>query len=81
VAAYAYDAARTVIRAAGVVLPGRPAVDEAARGAVVAAIAHGSFVGVTGRVAFDRWGDPFTAVATVYTVLDDRFVPLKLVRQ
>jgi ABC-type branched-subunit amino acid transport system substrate-binding protein len=81
VAAYAYDAARAVIRAAGVVLPGRPAVDEAARGSVVAAVARGSFVGVTGPIAFDRWGDPVAAVATVYTVLGDRFVPLKVVRR
>jgi ABC-type branched-subunit amino acid transport system substrate-binding protein len=81
VAAYAYDAARAVIRAAGVVLPGRPAVDEAARGSVVAAVARGSFVGVTGPIAFDRWGDPTVAVATVYTVLGGRFIPLKVVRE
>ncbi|WP_261566300.1 branched-chain amino acid ABC transporter substrate-binding protein [Frankia gtarii] len=75
-AAYAYDAARTIIRAAAAVLPGRPAVDMAARHDVVAAIGRGSFAGVTGPVGFDRWGDTRTPGVVLYTVLGGRFVAL-----
>nr|WP_308203125.1 ABC transporter substrate-binding protein [Frankia sp. AvcI1] len=76
VAAYAYDAARTIIRAAATVLPGRPAVDAAARHDIVAAIGRGSFAGVTGSVGFDRWGDTRTPSVVLYTVLGGRFVAL-----
>ncbi|WP_163553451.1 branched-chain amino acid ABC transporter substrate-binding protein [Candidatus Frankia alpina] len=75
-AAYAYDAARTIIRAAAAVLPGRLAVDVAARHDVVAAIGRGSFAGVTGPVGFDRWGDTRTPSVVLYTVLGGRFVAL-----
>ncbi|EIV90888.1 ABC-type branched-chain amino acid transport system, periplasmic component [Frankia sp. QA3] len=75
-AAYAYDAARAIIRAAATVLPGRPAVDAAARHDVVAAIGRGSFTGVTGSIGFDRWGDTRTPRVVLYTVLGGRFVAL-----
>ncbi|ORT93615.1 ABC transporter substrate-binding protein, partial [Frankia casuarinae] len=54
VAAYAYDAARAIIRAAATVLPGRTTVDAATRHDLVTAIGSGSFAGITGSVAFDR---------------------------
>jgi ABC-type branched-subunit amino acid transport system substrate-binding protein len=80
IAAYGYDAARAILRAAAVALPGRTVVDAAARDGVVAAVGRGRFAGVTGTVAFDRWGDPVSPVVTVYTVLGGRFVPLRVVR-
>jgi ABC-type branched-subunit amino acid transport system substrate-binding protein len=77
VAAYAYDAARAIIRAAATVLPGRTTVDAATRHDLVTAIGSGSFAGITGSVAFDRWGDTRSPTVVLYTVLGGRFVPLK----
>jgi ABC-type branched-subunit amino acid transport system substrate-binding protein len=76
VAAYAYDAARAIIRAAAAVLPGRTAVDAAVRHDIAAAIGRGTFAGVSGPVAFDRWGDIRTPGVVLYTVLGGRFVAL-----
>ncbi|WP_250291098.1 ABC transporter substrate-binding protein [Frankia sp. CiP1_Cm_nod1] len=76
VAAYAYDAAQALLRAAAGVLPGRDMVDEAARAAIVTAVGQGRFPGVTGEVGFDAWGDPLTSVVTVYEVRGQRFVPV-----
>jgi ABC-type branched-subunit amino acid transport system substrate-binding protein len=80
VAAYAYDAARAVLRAFAVALPGRATIDDVTRGEVVSAVNGGRFSGVTGIVAFDRWGDTEAPAATVYTVLDGHFVPLRVIR-
>lgn len=74
-AAYAYDAARALLRAAAVVLPGRVAVDDATRAAIAGQIARGSFVGVTGEIAFDAFGDRRDPPAVIYTIADRRFVP------
>ncbi len=76
VAAYAYDAARALLRAAGGVLPGRDKVDEATRAAIVTAVGQGRFPGATGDVGFDAWGDPLTPVVTVYAVRNQTFVPV-----
>ncbi|MCK9875206.1 branched-chain amino acid ABC transporter substrate-binding protein [Frankia sp. Ag45/Mut15] len=76
VAAYAYDAARAIIRAAATVLPGRPGVDAAVRHDLVAAIGRASFVGVSGTVGFDRYGDTRSPSVALYTVLAGRFVAL-----
>ncbi|CAO5152099.1 branched-chain amino acid transport system substrate-binding protein [Frankia sp. AiPs1] len=76
VAAYAYDAARAIIRAAATVLPGRPGVDAAARRDLVTAIGRATFVGVSGTIAFDRFGDIRAPSVVLYTVLGDRFVAL-----
>ncbi|WP_052914939.1 branched-chain amino acid ABC transporter substrate-binding protein [Protofrankia coriariae] len=76
VAAYAYDAAQALLRAAAGVLPGRDTVDEAARAAIVTAVGQGRFPGVTGDVGFDAWGDPLTSVVTVYEIRRQRFVPV-----
>ncbi|WP_311445759.1 branched-chain amino acid ABC transporter substrate-binding protein, partial [Frankia nepalensis] len=75
VAAYAYDAARALLRAAAAVLPGRVAIDDATRGAVAAEIGGGSFAGVTGQISFDAFGDRRDPAAVVYAVLNGRFVP------
>ncbi len=76
VAAYAYDAAQALLRAAAGVLPGQDTVDEAARAAIVTAVGQGRFPGVTGDVGFDAWGDPLTSVVTVYEIRGQRFVPV-----
>ncbi|MCM3882207.1 branched-chain amino acid ABC transporter substrate-binding protein [Frankia sp. R82] len=76
VAAYAYDAARAIIRAAAAVLPGRPGVDAAVRRDLVAAIGRGTFVGVSGTIEFDRFGDTRSPSVVLYTVLAERFVAL-----
>ncbi|MBX6388349.1 MAG: branched-chain amino acid ABC transporter substrate-binding protein [Frankia sp.] len=76
VAAYAYDAARALLRAAASVLPARQAVDDGARAAIAAEVGRDSFPGVTGMVAFDEFGDLIHPPAVIYTVLGGRFVPL-----
>jgi ABC-type branched-subunit amino acid transport system substrate-binding protein len=77
-AAYAYDSARALLRAAAVVLPGRLAVDAAARAAIAAQVGRGSFAGVTGQVSFDAFGDRRDPSSVVYAVLAGRFVPLAI---
>nr|WP_242666185.1 branched-chain amino acid ABC transporter substrate-binding protein [Parafrankia irregularis] len=78
VAAYAYDAARALIRAAAAVLPGRTEVSKAARAAVVDAVGAGEYAGVTGRIAFDARGDLRSPRVALYSVLAERFVPLQV---
>jgi ABC-type branched-subunit amino acid transport system substrate-binding protein len=75
-AAYAYDSARALLRAAGFVLPGRLAVDDDARARIAAQVGRGSFAGVTGQVSFDAFGDRRTPASVIYAVLNGRFVPL-----
>ncbi|OHV36495.1 ABC transporter substrate-binding protein [Pseudofrankia sp. EUN1h] len=77
-AAYAYDSARALLRAAAVVLPGRAAIDDATRAAIAAQIARGSFAGVTGQVAFDAFGDRRDPPAVIYAIANGRFVPTVL---
>lgn len=78
VAAYAYDAARALIRAAAAVLPGRTEVDVATRQALVRAVGAGDFAGVTGQVAFDAKGDVIDPRVVLYSVLGGNFVPLQV---
>jgi ABC-type branched-subunit amino acid transport system substrate-binding protein len=75
-AAYGYDAARALLRAAAAVLPGRLEVDDAARAGVAADIGRSSFAGVTGEVSFDAFGDRRDPRAVIYAVRDGRFVPV-----
>ncbi|OAA28123.1 amino acid/amide ABC transporter substrate-binding protein, HAAT family [Frankia sp. EI5c] len=77
VAAAAYDAARALIRAAAAVLPGRIAVSGAVRAAVVREVGGGEFAGVTGQVAFDDRGDLRGPRIALYSVVGERFVPLR----
>ncbi|WP_018503276.1 ABC transporter substrate-binding protein [Parafrankia discariae] len=78
VAAYAYDAARALIRAAAAVLPGRAEVDAPTRQALVRAVGAGDFAGVTGQVAFDAKGDVRDPRVVLYSVLGGSFVPLQV---
>ena len=64
---YAYDAANAIIAALKTSM--KDATDvESARQATVDAVGKVSFDGVTGKVAFDQYGDSTTKVLTVYKV-------------
>ena len=67
--AYSYDAANAIINALKVSLAS--ATDaKSARQATIDAMAKVSFDGVTGKVAFDEFGDSVSRVLTVYEVAD-----------
>ncbi|MBA4083810.1 MAG: branched chain amino acid ABC transporter substrate-binding protein [Kytococcus sp.] len=65
--AYAYDAGQSIIEAMKVSLKDASSVEEA-RQATIDAMKDVSFDGVTGKVAFDEYGDNTTRVLTVYEV-------------
>lgn len=75
--ALAYDAANAVIAALAKVLPGKPAIDAAVRQEVIRAIQQTNLEGVTGKVAFDQYGDAVTKLLTVYKVTGGEFKPEK----
>lgn len=75
--AYAYDAAQVVITAAAGALKGRAAVTPEARRAVVAAVQATDSTGVTGRLAFDAFGDTRAKVLTLYRVAGGAWKPVK----
>ncbi|MEU4389377.1 branched-chain amino acid ABC transporter substrate-binding protein [Kribbella sp. NPDC023855] len=62
---YSYDAANAIINALKTSLKDAKDV-ESARQATVDAVSKVSFDGVTGKVAFDQYGDSTTKVLTVY---------------
>ncbi|MGW6278150.1 branched-chain amino acid ABC transporter substrate-binding protein [Kribbella sp. NPDC055071] len=64
---YSYDAANTIINALKTSLKDAKDV-ESARQATVDAVGKVSFDGVTGKVAFDQYGDSTAKVLTVYKV-------------
>jgi len=65
--AYAFDAANAIIAALKTSLKDAASAD-AARQATVQAMSSVSFDGVTGKVAFDEYGDTTSRVLTVYGV-------------
>ncbi len=68
---YAYDAANAVIEALSTTLPGADSV-QAARQDIVKALGSVSFDGVTGKVAFDEFGDATNKTLTVYKVSPEK---------
>jgi branched-chain amino acid transport system substrate-binding protein len=73
--AYSYDAANAIINALKVSL--KDAKDVAsARQATIDALGKVSFEGVTGPVAFDKFGDTTSRVLTVYKVTDLKWAPV-----
>jgi branched-chain amino acid transport system substrate-binding protein len=66
--AYTYDAANVIIAALAQVLPGKSAVDDSVRQAVVKAVQGSSITGATGKVSFDEFGDTTNKTLTVYKV-------------
>ena len=71
---YAYDAANAIINSLKVSLKDAASV-EAARANSVTELGKVSFEGVTGKVAFDEWGDTTTKVLTVYKVTSGAWAP------
>jgi branched-chain amino acid transport system substrate-binding protein len=69
---YSYDAANAIIEALKVSLKDAKDV-ESARQATVDAMSKVSFDGVTGKVAFDEYGDTTTKVLTVYKVTSGKW--------
>ncbi|MBC7557963.1 MAG: branched-chain amino acid ABC transporter substrate-binding protein [Dermatophilaceae bacterium] len=73
--AYSYDAANAIINALKVSL--KDAKDVAsARQATIDALGQVSFEGITGKVAFDKFGDSTSRVLTVYKVTSLKWVPV-----
>lgn len=72
--AYAFDAANVIIEALSKVLPGKSKIDDQVRKDVVAAVQGVSIDGVTGKVAFDQFGDTTTKILTVYAVQGKKWV-------
>jgi len=70
--AYSYDAANAIIQALKVSLASADSA-EAARQATVDAMKNVSFDGVTGKVAFDEFGDTTSKVLTAYTVKGEKW--------
>jgi branched-chain amino acid transport system substrate-binding protein len=75
--AYAYDAANVIIKALATVLAGKDKIDDQARKDIITAVQGTSIDGVTGKVAFDQYGDTTTKVLTVYVVQGKKWVPKK----
>jgi branched-chain amino acid transport system substrate-binding protein len=74
--AYSFDAANAIINALKVSL--KSATDVAsARQATIDALGKVNFAGVTGPVAFDKYGDTTTRVLTVYKVESLKWVPVQ----
>ena len=76
---YAYDATNVIIDAAAKALKGKSAVNKKARAAVVKSVQATDTEGITGRVAFDEYGDTVTKVFTIYQVTGGAWVPVKTV--
>lgn len=73
--AYAYDAANVLIEALSKVLPGEDEITDEVRTKFRQAVQDGSVNGVTGKVAFDEFGDTTTRILTVYKVENGAWVP------
>jgi len=74
---YAFDAANAIIASASQALNGKDKVTPAARRAVVGAVQVYSATGASGRVAFDKFGDPVDKVLTLYQVTAGAWKPVK----
>ena len=75
--AYAYDAANVLIEAMAKVLPGKDAIDDTVRQAIIDAVQDTDYDGVSGHISFDEFGDTTNKVLTVYKVVDGEFKAVK----
>jgi branched-chain amino acid transport system substrate-binding protein len=66
--AYSFDAANVIINAMAKVLNGKTSLTPELRKAIVAEVQKTSMDGVTGKVAFDEFGDTTSKVLTTYGV-------------
>ena len=73
---YAYDAAKAIIEGAKGSLKDAKDV-KSARDATLTSIGKVSFDGVTGKVAFDEFGDTTSKILTVYKVDAGKWAPSK----
>jgi branched-chain amino acid transport system substrate-binding protein len=73
--AYSYDAANVIISALAKVLDGEDKITDELRTKLRQAIQDGNVDGVTGKVAFDQYGDTTTRVLTVYKVESQAWKP------
>ncbi len=73
---YSYDAANAIIQALKTSLASATDV-KSARNATIEAVGKVSFDGVTGKVAFDQYGDSTSKVLTVYKVDAGKWVAAK----
>ncbi len=73
--AYSFDAANAIINALKVSLKDAKDVTSA-RQATIDALGKVSFEGVTGKVAFDQYGDSTSRVLTVYKVIGKAWSPV-----
>lgn len=74
---YSFDAANVIINALAKVLPGKDSITSDVRREVVREVQNTSFDGITGRVAFDQFGDTTSKVITVYRVQGGEWKPVK----
>lgn len=70
----AYDSANAIIKAMAVALEGKDSVTPEVRKAVVEAISKSDYEGITGKIAFDEFGDTKTKLLTVYKVAGGKWV-------
>jgi len=73
--AYSFDAANAIINALKVSLKGAKDV-ASVRQPTIDALGKVSFDGVTGKVAFDQYGDSTSRVLTVYKVVSGAWAPV-----
>lgn len=76
---YAYDAAKVIVDSAAKALKGQTKVTPKARAAVVKSVGKTDTEGITGRIAFDQYGDTVTKVFTIYKVTGGEWLPVKTV--
>jgi branched-chain amino acid transport system substrate-binding protein len=75
--ALTYDAANVIIAALAKVLPGKSAIDDTVRQAVITAVQGTDINGVSGHISFDNFGDTTSKVLTEYKVTNGTFTPVK----
>lgn len=73
--AYSYDAANSIINGLKATWKDGSSA-ESARPAMADAVGKVSFDGVTGKVAFDQYGDTTTRILTVYKITGGKWVPV-----
>ena len=73
--AYAYDAANVMINALAKVLADADEINDEVREQFRQAVQDGTIDGVTGKVAFDEFGDTTTRILTVYKVESGAWKP------
>jgi branched-chain amino acid transport system substrate-binding protein len=72
-----YDAAKVIIAAFAKVLPGKTAIDDTVRKAIIDAVQHTDVNGVSGHISFDNFGDTTSKILTMYKVTSGDFKPVK----